>query len=64
VLVVGKTYEITTWEGSEDGGMTTGHPGCEVIEFQFPVARLRQHGGKDWIVNLTSPAFASAKLED
>jgi hypothetical protein len=62
MLVVGKKYEITTWEGSEDGGMTTNHPGCEVVEFQFPVARLRQHG-KEWIVNLSSPAFASAKPE-
>ena len=63
MLTVGKTYDIVTWEGSEDGGTTTSHPGCEVIEFQFPVARLRQ-AGKEWIVNLSSPAFASATPEE
>ena len=57
MLVVGKKYAVVTWEGGEGGGMSTSHPDCEVIEFQFPVARLRQHG-KEWIVNLSSPAFA------
>ena len=60
---VGKTYTIITWEGSEDGGIPTEHPGCEVIEVQFPVVKVRQHG-REWIINMSSPGITGAKPQD
>jgi hypothetical protein len=62
MLEVGKTYTITTWKCTEDGGMTTDHFGCIVTEVKFPVIKVRQHD-REWIINMTCPAIAGAKLE-
>lgn len=62
IFSVGKTYTMKTWEGSEDGGLVTDRPNCVVIEFQFPLLKVRQHG-KELIFNTASPAFAGAEPE-
>ena len=59
---IGKHYTIITWEGTEDGGMETEHPGCEVLEVQMPVVKVNQNGSI-WIVNMSSPGIGGAKLE-
>lgn len=57
---IGSIWTIRTWEGDEDGGMTTDHHGCEVLECSGSLLRVSQ-GGREWIINTASPAFASAE---
>jgi hypothetical protein len=57
---IGKSYTVTTWEGSEDGGICTEHPNCETIEVEMPIVKFRQ-AGEEWIINVSSPAFFGAK---
>lgn len=44
-------------------GFPRKHPNCKVIEIELPIVKFRQHG-KEWIVNVSWPAFASAKPEE
>jgi hypothetical protein len=62
VFEIGKIYVISTWEGSEDGGLKTDHHGCEVLAYEPPVLKVAQNG-REWIINTASPAFAGAEPE-
>lgn len=60
MFAIGSIWIIRTWEGGEDGGMTTDHPGCKVLEYTGSLLRVSQ-GGREWIINTASPVFASAE---
>jgi hypothetical protein len=60
VFDVGSIWIIRTWEGSEDGGMTTDHRNWEVLEYTGTLLRVSQ-AGREWVINTASPAFAGAE---
>jgi hypothetical protein len=59
---IGSLYVITTWEGSDDGGVSTQHPWCNMLAYEPPLLKL-ERGGKQWIINTSSPAFVRAELQ-
>ena len=57
---VGSIWIVGTWEGSDDGGMTTYHHNCEVLEYTGTLLHYRQ-AAHEHVINTASPHFAGAQ---
>lgn len=52
---IGEKYEITTGSGEEEG-----HSVYTVLDWQFPLLKVLDGVGHEYVFNTSSPSFVSA----
>ena len=60
---IGERYNITMYEPGPEGGDHVTLYNWVVEEVDMPVVKLRGHDGEEWILNVSSSGFISAKRQ-